>query len=285
MKRALPPAAVLAFLGALLLAAPLSEPKESPLGRALSKVRRQDYAPIFDLAGARIAAAFPAERERAFLDELFSLSGKWKGAVRSRKSYDQWVRRLFERAVFGPADLEALLESIRKDFAYGTAALENRLLVEIEEDARVARPELGPVAVRAEFDRLARDLAAHVARDLVMNVVTIGGGEAVSMLGLAALSAGGVLGPAVAGGGAAGFGAGLLLGLGAGLAIDWAVGDVFEDAARAELRRTTTELRNRIVDAVHASLTGALARYRELQERRVVALFDGRAHGGLAARP
>jgi hypothetical protein len=282
MKRALPPAAV---FGVLLLAAPLSEPRESPLGRALSKVRRQDYAPIYDLAGARIAAAFPAERERAFLDELFSLSGKWKGAVRSRESYGQWVRRLFERTVFGPADLEALRGAIRKDFAYGTAALENRLLVEIEEDARVARPDLGPLAVRAEFERLARDLASHVARDLVMNAVAIGGGEAVSMLGLAALSAGGVLGPAAAGGGAAGFGAGLLLGLGAGLAIDWAVTDAFEAAARAELRRTTAELRNRIVDAVHEALTDALARYRDLQERRVIALFDGRAHVGLAARP
>jgi hypothetical protein len=281
--------AVAAVAGGVLLAGrPLSAPVESPLDRALSKVRAQDPGPLFELAGDRIQGAFRREHEEAFVAELMSASGKWKALTRGKASYEKHVRKLFEKTVFGPAQLEALLEGLRGDLLHGFAALENRLLVEIEADVRVARPELCLPELRAEYGRLAEELAPQVARDLGLNVVSFAAGEAATALGLSALAAGGAWGGAIAAGGAAGaatFGAGLLLGLGAGLAVDWAVGDVFEDVARTEVRRAVTQLRGRVLDAVYAALGDAVLRHRALQEARVRALFGGGTHGGMAHRP
>ncbi len=284
--RLLAPGAALAVL--LLAGGSLSESVESPLHRALHQVRRQDYRPLFDIAGGRVCAVFRPERENAFVEELMSLSGKWKALTRGQASYEKLVRKLFERHVFGPADLEGLYARLREDLAYGFAAMENRLLVSIEADLRVARPELSVPELRQEYRRLAAELAGQAAGDLGMNLVSFAGSEAVSILGLSALASSGVLGPALAAGGASGawsLGAGLILGIGAGLAIDWALGDAYEASARAEVRRVTQAIRTRLIDAVHDTLAEAVVRHRALQEARVSALFERRPHGGVARHP
>jgi hypothetical protein len=274
--------------GILLAGGRLSESVESPLDRAVRKVRSQSYLPLFDLASDRVRGAFRREGEDAFVAELMSASGKWKALTRGRESYERHVRKLFERTVFGPATLEGLLSGLKGDLAHGFSALENRLLVEIEADVRVARPDLVLPDVQAEYGRLASDLASQVARDLGLNVVSFAAGEAASALGISALAAGGAWGGAIAAGGAAGagtLGVGLLLGIGAGLAVDWAVGDVYEEVARAEVRRAAGVLRNRVADGVHAALADACLRHRAFQEARVRALFEGGRDGGMARRP
>jgi hypothetical protein len=280
---------VAALSAALLLAGgSISESEESAARRALAALRRQDYSPLFDVAAERLQGLFTKDREQAFLDDLLSLSGKWKAATRGEASYRRYVRKLFERTVFGPVDAERLLTQLRADLAYGFAALENRLLVEIEADLRHCRPDLTLPALAGEYRRLSERVAAGVAGDLGMNVVSLVGSEVVSVLGLSALASSGALGPSLAAGGATGawsLGVGLLLGLGAGLALDWALGDLYEDVARAELRATIHVLRSRLIDEVHATLVAAVLRHREFQEACIRDLFGRRAHGGLVARP
>jgi hypothetical protein len=105
---------------------------------------------------------------------------------------------------------------------------------------------------------------------------------------VAALSSTGILGTSVAAGATGSpltFGLSLAAGLIAGIALDAIVGDVYEDAARMEVRRQLNLLRNKAIDDVHAALVRALLAYRTLQERCVVQLYEGEFHERLSRRP
>src|SRR6185503_1914379 len=156
----------------LLAGGPLVDPGPSRTARALALVRSQDFTPLFDIAGRRVSDYFDPRKEDRFLDEAFSFSGKWKAVTRSRESYEKHVRRIFEKHVFNVRDFETVLDQIRADFAYGTAAAENRLLVALYDDIRPARPDLSFEKFRVAYGEVASTLAPQVLRDLGMNMVS-----------------------------------------------------------------------------------------------------------------
>jgi hypothetical protein len=272
----------------LLAGGPLIDPGPSRTARALGLVRSQDFTPIFTIAGRRVSDYFDPKKETLFLDEVFSLSGKWKAVTRGRASYERYIRKAFEAKIFSTREFDQVLEQIRADYVYGTAAAENRLLVALYDDVRTARPGLTFESFRSEYQSLAASLAPVVMRDLGMNIISIVGSDAAAVLLVAALSSAGILGSSVAAGTAGGpatFGVSLAVGIAAGLALDAIIGDVYEDAARMEVRRHVTELRNRAIDDVHGALVTALLAYRTLQERCVVELYEGGSNERLAHRP
>jgi hypothetical protein len=271
----------------LLAGGPLVDPGPSRTARALALVRAQDFTPVFDVAGRRVSDYFAPRKEDRFVEEAFSLSGKWKAVTRSREAYEKHVRRIFEKHVFNPREFEGVLDQIRADFAYGTAAAENRLLVALYDDVRIARPGLSFDKFRTEYGEIASSLAPQVLRDLGMNLVSFAGSDAAAVLLVAALSSAGILGSSVAAGSVGGpvtFGASLAIGLVAGIALDAVVGDMYEDAARIEVRRHICTLRNRLIDDVHDALVKALLAYRTLQERCIVELYEGGPNEHLARR-
>jgi hypothetical protein len=240
------------------------------------------------VAGQRVGGYFSAEREDRFIEELFSFSGKWKALTRGDASYERFVRKAFERHLFHPAEFDLVLEQIRRDYAYGVAAAENRLLVALYGEIRPEHPELAFDDFRKEYGRLSSTLAPHVFQDLGMNLVAFAGSEVASVLLVGALSSAGILGGSAAGGAVGGpwtFGISLVVGVAVGLALDAGVGAAYEDAARMEVRRAVNNLRNRIIDDVHDALARALTEYRNFQERCVEAMFEGGSRERLAARP
>jgi hypothetical protein len=274
--------------GVLLSGRALSDPGPSRTARALEIVRSQDFTPLFDIAGGRVSDYFDPKKEQRFLDEVFSLSGKWKAVTRGRESYGRYVRKVFEEKIFKSQDFDRVLEQIRSDYAYGTAAVENRLLVALYEDVRPPRPGLTFEAFRSEYRDLAASLAPIVMRDLGMNIISIVGSDTAAVLLVAALSSAGVLGSSVAAGtagGPASFGISLAVGIAAGVALDAIVGAAYEDAARAEIRAHVNVLRNRAIDDVHDALVKAVLAYRTLQERCVIELYEGGSNEHLARRP
>jgi hypothetical protein len=274
--------------GVLLTGGRLGDPTPSGCARALALIRSQDFTPIFDMAGRRVDAYFDPRKTDQFIDDLFGLSGKWKALTRGRESYERHVRKVFEERICSAAGFDAVVGQIRLDYDYGIRAAENRLLLALYDDVRPARPELTLEAFRAEYRNLASALAPEVLRDLGMNLVSFVGSDAAAVLFVAAVSSTGILGTSVAAG-ATGtpltFGLSLAAGLVAGIALDALVGDVYEDAARMEVRREVNALRNKAIDDVHAALVRALLAYRTLQERCVVQLFEGDFHERLSHRP
>lgn len=272
----------------LLSGGPLVDPGPSRSSRALAIVRAQDFTPLFDIAGRRIGEYFDPRKEARFLEEVFSVSGKWKAVTRGRESYERYVRRAFDEQVFSARAFEAVLDQIRSDYAYGIAAAENRLLVALYEDLRPARPGLSFETFKSRYGDLAATLAPQVMRDLGMNLVSFAGSDAAAVLLVAALTSAGVLGTSVAAGSAGGavtLGVSVAVGVIAGIALDSVVGDAYEDAARMEVRRHVNELRNRVIDDVHAALVRALLAYRTLQERCVLTLVEGGSNERLARDP
>ncbi len=272
----------------LLTGGTLVEPTPSRTARALALVRAQDFTPVFDVAGGRVDAYFDPHKGDLFLDELFSLKGKWKAVTRGHESYERHVRKVFEEKVFSAAGFESVLAQIRADYEYGTAAAENRLLVALYEDIKVRRPELTFPAFRAEYRELAAAMAPQVIRDLGMNVVSFVGSDAAAVLFVSALTSAGILGTSAAAGAATGpltFGISLAVGIAAGIALDAVVGDKYEDAARMEIRAQMNRMRNQMINDVHDALVQALFAYRMLQERCVVRLYEGDFHERRAARP
>ena len=271
----------------LLAGGPLVDPGPSRTARALAFVHAQDFTPIFDIAGRRVSEYFDPKKEDRFLEEAFSLSGKWKAVTRSRDSYERYVRRIFEKHVFSVGDFEKVLDQIRSDYVYGTAAAENRLLVALYDDIRPVRPGLSFEKFRTEYGALAASLGPQVLRDLGMNLVSFAGSDAAAVLLVAALSSAGILGSSAAIGGAGGpvtFGASLVIGLIAGIALDAIVGEAYEDAARIDVRRHMNGLRNRAINDVHDALVLALLAYRTLQERCIIQLYEGGSNEHLARR-
>jgi hypothetical protein len=272
----------------LLTGGSLGDPVPSRTARALALVRSQDFTPVFDMAGRRLDAYFDSRKADLFLDDLFSLSGKWKAVTRGRESYERHVRKVFEERVANPAGFDAVLSQIRADYDFGICAAENRLLVALYDDVRPVHPELNFESFRAEYRSLAAAMAPDVVRDLGMNLISFAGSDAAAVLFVAALSSTGILGTTVAAGATATpatFGLSLVAGLVAGIALDAIVGNVYEDAARMEVRRQLNSLRNRAIDDVHSSLVKALLAYRTLQERCVVQLFEGDSNERLSHRP
>jgi hypothetical protein len=264
----------------------LSDAEIRPLDRALGAVRGQNFGPLLEVAARRVSAYFTPDREALFLEELFSLSGKWKALTRGRDSYERYVRRAFEKHVYSPEDFKSVLAQIRSDYEFALQASENRLLVALYEDVRPRRPEMTFESFRMEYYRLVDRLAPDVLQDLAMNGVSIGASEAAAVVFTAALSTSGILGgSAVAGGagGAASLGIGLVVALAVGWAIDATAGEAYESAARTELHVEVNALRNRLVDDVTDALAEALAAYARLQEECVLRLYSGGRHDVLAA--
>ncbi|HVR84011.1 MAG TPA: hypothetical protein VMU54_06855 [Planctomycetota bacterium] len=273
---------------ALLTGGRLGDPTPSGAARAVALVRSQDFTPIFDMAGRRIDAYFDPRKTDQLIEDLFSLSGKWKAVTRGRESYERHVRKVFEERVCSAEGFDSVLRQIRGDYDFGLRAAENRLLVALYDDVRPSRPELTFEAFRAEYRDLSAVLGPDVLRDLGMNLISFVGSDAAAVLFVAALSSTGILGTSVAAGATGSpltFGLSLAAGLIAGIALDALVGDAYEDAARMEVRRQVNALRNKALDDVHAALVKALLAYRTLQERCVVQLYEGGFHERLSHRP
>ncbi len=268
-------------LGAGNLASPppAAAPPPPDPARALAVLRAQDFGPLLDAAGRRVQAYFDDARQAAFVEELFSLKGKWKAATRGQASYEKSVRRAFERHVYRPDDFRArVVDAVREDLAFAVRAAENRVLVAVLDDLRARSPSLAFDVLRAEHARLVADLAPLVARDLGMNVVSIAAGEAaVSLFSAACAGAGLASGPWT-------FGAGLLAGLAAGIAVDATAGAACEDAARARVRTDVNALRNRLLSDLDDALAKALRGWRRAQEAAITDLYRGDRHAGLAHR-
>jgi hypothetical protein len=259
----------------------LADPAPSPLDRSLRHLRAQDFAPLFEVARKRLEGHFTKDKERAFFESLFSLSGKWKAFSRGPEAYDRFVRRSFERTVLVPAELARIGQAIRQDWAFGLAAAENRLMVALCEDLRPLRPELSLPELRAEFDRLAESLLPSVLHDLGMNLVSMAGSEAAVVILTSALGSAGLLGEVVTAGAAGGpwtFGVSLAVGLLVGLVIDCTAGEAYEEVAQLKIHLQVTEVRNRMIDDVYEALARAVISYRVLQERCIRALYEGRPH-------
>jgi hypothetical protein len=277
----------IAFAAAFLAPLRLVDPPPSSLERALFLVRSQDFTPLFESVCRRLEAPFAAERQERFLEELFGLSGKWKALTRGRASYERYVRKAFERHVFGPAEFEQLLEGVRGDVARAFEAAENRLLVALFEDARAERPALRFERFRDDYARLASDLRGQILGDAGLNALSLGAGEAAATAATAGLTSAGILGGAAATGTAGGawtFGVGLVVSVAAGLAVDAWVGGVCEDAARAQIRAHLAGLRNRLAEEVTRAVGDAVASFVRLQERAVRELYGRAAHGRVAGR-
>ena len=270
-------AVALLFLGAGRLSDPspsldIAPPVPHP-ERALAFIRAQDFAPVLDAAGRRVAAYFDDARQAAFLDEVFSLTGKWKLATRSRASYEKAVRRAFERHVHRPEEFRArVLDPLRDDLAFAVLAAENRLLVTVYEDLRSWAPTLEFAALRAEHAELVDVLTPLVARDLGINLIAVAAGEAAASLFSAGLAAAGVTsGPWT-------FGIGLAAGVAAGIAVDATAGAAWEDAARARVRAEVNALRNRLMTDVDDALARAVLGWRRAQEEAVTRLYTGETY-------
>jgi hypothetical protein len=242
-------------------------------------VRAQDFGPVLDAAGRRVTAYFDDARQEAFLQEVFSLKGKWKAATRSEASYAKSVRRAFERHVHRPEDFRArVVDAVRDDLAFAVRAAENRLLVALVEDLRAYRPSMEPGLVREEHARLVRDLAPMIARDLGMNLVSIAAGEAAASLFSAACAGAGLAsGPWT-------FGVGLVAALAAGLAVDATAGAAWEDAARARVRADVNAMRNRLMDDLDRALVRSITAWRRVQEDAIADLYSGGPHVPVARR-
>jgi hypothetical protein len=245
----------------------------------LAVLRAQDFGPVLDAAGRRVQGYFDDARQAAFLEELFSLKGKWKAATRGQASYEKSVRRAFERHVYRPDDFRVrVTDAVRDDLALAVRAAENRLLVVIFDDLRARAPSLELDVLRIEHARLVEGLAPLVARDLGMNVVSIAAGEAaVSLFSAACAGAGLASGPWT-------FGVGLLAGLAVGIAVDATAGAACEDAARARVRTDVNALRNRLLSDMDVALAKALLGWRRAQEAAIVDLYQGGRHADLAHR-
>lgn len=282
LARGIAAAAVLALPGRVSDSGPAAVPCPD---RALALVRNQDFSPLFEMAVRRVEEYFRQMREEEFLEEVFSLSGKWKAVTRGRESYERFVRKAFEKHLFNPAEFGIVLEKIGEDYAFAVSASENRLLAALYEDLRPRRPGLEFPSFRAEYAALCRGLSPCVLTDLGMNGVSILGSEAATVFLVAALTSAGLLGGSAATGASGGiwtFGAGLAIGVAAGLAIDSAVGGDWEEASAMELRVHLNRLRWRILDGVRGALSRALEAHRELQERCVLDLYGGGRDGHLA---
>jgi hypothetical protein len=265
----------------------LADPAPSPLEKTLRHLRSQNFTPIFEVARKRVEGHFTVEREGAFFESLFSMSGKWKALTRGPEAYARFVRRSFEKTLVEPAELRRVGEAIRQDWAFGAAAARNRLLAVLQEDLLPLHPGLALPELRAEFDRLAGELLPSVLQDLGLNLVSIAGSEAAVVILTAALGSTGLLGEAAMAGAAGGpwtLGVGLAIGLAVGLAIDLTAGEAYENVARQRIHLQVDEVRNRMVDDVYEALARAVISYRVLQERCVRALHEGRLHELSAAR-
>jgi hypothetical protein len=275
-------AAVLALPSSISDTGPSLPPRAD---RALALVRDQDFSPLVDMAVQRIDEYFRQMREEEFLEEIFSLSGKWKAVTRRRESYERFVRKGFEKHLLNPAEFEKVLRKIGEDYAFVVSSSENRLLAAIFEDLRPLRPGLEFPSFRSEYSALCRDLTPCVLKDLGMNGVSILGSEAATVFLVAALTSAGILGGSAATGASGGlwtFGAGLVIGVAAGVAIDSIVGEDWEAAAAMELRGHLNRLRWQILDGIRDAVSRALEAHRDLQVRCVLDLYGGGRDGHLA---
>ncbi len=266
----------------------LSAPTAPPLDRALRHIRSQDFDPIFVLASARVQGYFSPAREDRFVEEVFSLAGKWKALTRARPSYERYVRASAERHLFNAAEFEAMLGQVRSDYAFHLAAADHRFLLLVHGDLRSGRPELTFEGLRARYDRDLSGLAPQVLGDLAMNAVSFAGSEAASMVLVSALTSSGILGGTAAAGTATGpwtSGAGLVAGILVGLVLDAALGEECEGAVRMQVHAQMEVFRNKVVEVLWDALLRALAAYRQLQEACARSYYEGGPDERLALRP
>ena len=189
--------------------------------------------------------------------------------------------------------VDVTCHSVEKNGFASRTFLHNVLLLSVNpQDAKRGEGAVETVVLVSSDDEerltLAASIGPHVLRDLGMNLISFAGSDAAAVLLVAALSSVGILGTSVAAGTAGGpltFGISLVAGLIAGIALDALVGDVYEDAARMEVRRHMNGVRNQMIDGVHDALVKALVAYRTLEERCVVALYEGGSYERLDRRP
>ncbi len=190
---------------------------------------------------------FFAERKqlsRRFASDVLSLSGKWayvKGYF-SEGSHEKYIEECFERNIFSPGDLKALIESAVSRYVSEISGKENQLLVAIRADlaeSELAGPEYLPALgseadFRREYNAMLEKVIPVLTKDLGMTVsrevVSFVGGEIAAQLlveiGVSLATelgiSGGVLG-AGAYSGAMTFGVGLVAGILVDMTIDWVI--------------------------------------------------------------
>ncbi len=274
------------FLAVLLVAGGrLSSSTPSSLERARGFIRSQNFSPTFQLAGDRIEGYFRSRDIEGFIDEVFSLGGKWKAVTWRQASYEEYIGEAVERHLVSTREVNDLLERIRGDFRFALEASHNRLITVLYTEVRRERPRLPLGEFRATFKGLASELAPSVLDDLGMNVTSIVGAEAAVMITAAAMSSSTIMGSSAAVGAAAGpwtFGTGLVVGITVGMIIDSVAGAESEDAARAQIRKELNLLRNRLFHEVDGALIKGFVAHLGLQEACARSLCQGGRHGAPA---
>jgi hypothetical protein len=259
----------------------------SPVESARASARRHsaESLQVLDLVARRIDQFFERRQAsvEAFSDELFGLRGKWRALFWSREDFESHVRRRFEAHLFRPEDFEReVLGPVREDLAFAIDASEAGLASDLNQWARADRPGVGTPDVRPALSRMVSGL---VIDDLGLNVASIAGSEAAVMASAAILTRAGILGTSVAAGAGSSWatlGIGLVVGTVAGLAIDAAVGDELEEAARDAVRLELDGLRRRMMeskDGLWWEARRVLEAHARALERSAVRLVEGSRHG------
>jgi hypothetical protein len=217
----------------------------------------QEVAPRVELAaGATRAEAeasaaqveqFFAERRkgaRAFAADVLSLGGKWefvKGKF-DPGSHERYLEECFQRHLFRPDELKAVIESAVARFVSEVQGRENRLLVDIRADladGEMASPEYLPALdseyeFRRQFEAMleeilpivGQDVGATVTREMVSFVGSEIAAQIVAEIGTSLAVrlglSGGILGTG-AYSGTVTFGIGLVAGILVDMALDWII--------------------------------------------------------------
>ena len=132
-----------------------------------------------------IVNEFFAERSqnsRAFGEEVLALRGKWQ-FIHSRLPYAdkdahyKFLAQRFEKTIFSPEELRAVIEEAVTAHLAGVEGIENRLLVDIRadlaDDASIqALPTIrSDASLQEDFRQLATQVARQVSNDLGVDVL------------------------------------------------------------------------------------------------------------------
>ncbi|MBI4563815.1 MAG: hypothetical protein HY716_03870 [Planctomycetes bacterium] len=230
---------------------PSAPPSFVEQARASARRHAAESLGILDLVGHRIADFFTARETGVdrFIDEAFGFRGKWRAVFWGREDFERHLRRRFEACVFGPEDFERdVVARVREDLEFAMEAGEARVAADLWAGFRGSRPPLEAPRVRAA---LVEEMAPLVARDLEMNLVSIGGSEVAAALAAMGLARAGLFGVSVAAGASQSwwnFGIGLIVGAVVGVALDAAVGEDVEREAKAKVQAEVARIRMVMLD-------------------------------------
>ncbi len=184
------------------------------------------------------------EGARSFGADVLSLSGKWAYVKDffDEGNHQRYLEECFERNIFGPGELKALIESAVSQYVSEIQGRENQLLVAIRADlegSELAGPEYLPALrneaeFRREYNAMLKEVIPILTKDMGMTVgreVVSFVGQEIAMMLLVEIGvslatelgvSGGILG-AGASSGVATFGVGLVAGILVDMALDFVI--------------------------------------------------------------